>query len=219
MTKSQRVAASAVFFVVALLACSMALGQQPGVGRMSVQPPGGVAFLDITKVFKSHARFNELMAELKADETKAEGQMKGEVDYVNRMMEDLKLAKPGTEEYSSREQEIARRRADMNVRIQLQRKEFLVREAKIYNQVYQEIAKEVEMFATANGIGTVLRVTGDQVDPNDPQAVLQNINRQVIYSSRNMDITGAILERLNAGRPPVQDPRIGNRPIGVPGPR
>jgi Skp family chaperone for outer membrane proteins len=219
VTKSQRVAALAAMFVVALLAFSMALGQQPGVGRMSAPPPGGVAFLDITKIFKSHARFNELMSELKADETKAEGQMKGEVDYVNRMMEDLKLAKPGTEEYSSREQEIARRRADMNVRIQLQRKEFLVREAKIYNQVYQEIAKEVEMFAAANGISTVLRVSGDQVDPNDPQAVLQNINRQVIYSSRNMDITGAILERLNAGRPAVQDPRIGNRPpIGVPAP-
>jgi Skp family chaperone for outer membrane proteins len=214
------VAALAVLFVVALFAWSMALGQQrAGVGGMSVQPPGGVAFLDITKIFKSHARFNELMAELKGDETKAEGQMKGEVDYVNRMMEDLKLVKPGTEEYSSREQEIARRRADMNVRIQLQRKEFLVREAKIYNQVYQEIAKEVEMFAAANGISTVLRVSGDQVDPNDPQAVLQNINRQVIYSSRNMDITAAILERLNAGRPPVQDPRNATRPIGVPGPR
>ena len=77
VTKSQRVAALAVFFVVAMLACSMALGQQPGVGRMSVQPPGGVAFLDITKIFKSHARFNELMAELKADETKAEGHDEG----------------------------------------------------------------------------------------------------------------------------------------------
>jgi hypothetical protein len=108
----------------------------------------------------------------------------------------------------------------MNVRIQLQRKEFLVREAKIYNQVYQEIAKEVEMFAAANGISAVLRVNGDQVDPNDPQAVLQNINRQVVYFSRNLDITGVILDRLNrdAGRPAAQDPRNANRGIGVPGP-
>ena len=222
MTKSQRVAALAGLSVVALFACAMAFGQQGrGVGGMSVPPAGGVAFLDITKIFKSHARFNGLMAELKADETKAEGQMKGEVDYVNRMMEDLKLVKPGTEEYSGREQEIARRRADMNVRIQLQRKEFLVREAKIYNQVYQEIAKEVETFAAANGISTVLRVSGDQVDPNDPQAVLQNINRQVVYFNRNMDITDAILARLNrdGGRPPVQDPRNATRPsFGVPGP-
>ncbi len=220
MRKSQRVAALAVLFVVGALACSMALGQQPqGVEGMSPQPPGGIAFLDVTKIFKSHARFNELMADLKSDSIKADAAMKGEVDHVNRMMEDLKRAKPGTEGYITRERELARRRADVNVRIQLKRKELVGREAKIYNQIYQEIAKEVEMFATANGIGTVLRVTGDQVDPNDPQAVLQNINRQVIYSSRNMDITGAILERLNAGRPPVQDPRIGNRPIGVPGPR
>ena len=216
MTKSQRVAALAVMFLVAMFAFSMAWGQQRG----GAQPGGGIAFLDITKIFKNHARFNELMTELKGDETKAETAMKGEVDYVNRLMEDLKLAKPGTEEYSTREQEIARRRADMNVRIQLQRKEFLVREAKIYNQVYQEIVKEVEMFAAANGISTVLRVSSDQVDPNDPQMVLSNINRQVIFSSRNMDITGAILDRLNrdGGRPATQDPRNATRPIGVPGP-
>jgi Skp family chaperone for outer membrane proteins len=221
VTKSQRVAASAVLFVLAVLACSMALGQQrPGVGGMSMQPPGGIAFLDITKVFKNHARFNELMAELKGDETKAEAAMKGEVDYVNKMMEDLKGIKAGTEEYSMREQEIARRRADMNVRIQLQRREFLVREAKIYNQVYQEVAKEVEMFAAANGISTVIRVTGDPVDPNNPQEVLTNINKPVIFFNRNLDITGAILDRLNrdAGRPAGQDPRNATRPIGVPGP-
>ncbi len=220
MTKSQRVAALAGVFVAAILACSTAMGQRPGVAGMSAQPPSGVAFLDITKVFKSHSRFNELMADLKADETKAETAMKGEVDYVNRLMEDLKLAKPGTEEFSTREQEIARRRADMNVRIQLQRKEFLVREAKIYNQVYQELAKVVEEFAVANGISTVLRVSSDQVDPNDPQAVLQNINRQVIYFNRSLDITGAILDRLNRDAPrPPQDPRNAVRPpVGVPGP-
>jgi Skp family chaperone for outer membrane proteins len=108
----------------------------------------------------------------------------------------------------------------MNVRIQLQRKEFLIREAKIYYQVYQEIVKEVEMFAAANGISTVLRISGDQVDANDPQQVLANINKQVIYSSHNMDITGAILDRLNrdGGRPAAQDPRNASRPIGVPGP-
>ena len=223
MTKPQRVAASAVLFMVAVLAGSTALAQQrQGVIGMSPQPSGGIAFLDIPKLFKSHARFHDLMVELKADETKAETSMKGEIDYVTRMMEDLKQVKPGTEEFSTREQEIARRRADMNVRFQLQKKEFLVRQGRIYNQVFQEIAKEVEMFAAANGISTVLRVSGDQVDPNDPQSVAENINREVIYYNRNMDITGAILERLNrdSGRPPVQDPRNANRGngIGVPMP-
>ena len=176
--KSQRVAALAVAFVAAMFACSLALGQQrPGVAG------GGIAFLDITKVFKGHTRFNELMAEYRADEGKADAAMKAEVDYLNRLMEDLKLAKPGTEEYATRGQEIARRRADMNVRAQLQRKEFLLREAKIYNQVYQEVAKEVEMFAAANGIAAVFRVSGDDVNPNDPQMVLQSINRQVIFST------------------------------------
>jgi Skp family chaperone for outer membrane proteins len=211
------VAALAGLFLVCLFACYTALGQQPG--RMSVQPPGGIAFLDVPKLFKSHGRFNEMMAELKGDESKAETAMKGEVDYVTNMMEGLKQFKPGTEEFSRQEQEIARRRADMNVRIQLQRKEFLVREAKIYNQVYQEVAKAVEEFAVPNGISMVVRVSGDQVDPNDPQAVLQNINRQVIFFNRNMDITGAILDRLNRDRPSMQDPRNAVRPaVGVPGP-
>ena len=44
------------------------------------------------------------------------------------------------------EEEIARREADLSVKVQLQRKEFLMREAKIYNTIYQEIEQEVDYY-------------------------------------------------------------------------
>jgi Skp family chaperone for outer membrane proteins len=219
VTKFPRVAAFAVVFLIVSLAGVVAMAQQPG---MAARPaPNGIALLDISKIFKSHARFLQAMEEMKGDVGKAEAQMKSEAEYVNSLVEALKQLKPGTVDYSTKEQEIARRRADMNVRIQLQRKEFLLREAKIYHQVYQEISKEVEAFAATNGIVTVFRYNGDQVDAENPEDVLKNINKPVVYFNPGMDITAQILERLNRDGAPGQGPRASTatRPaVGVPRP-
>ena len=203
MTKSLWMTAFVAGALAIAIAASNAPAQRPaGMGSGAPQStPGGVALLDITYLFKHLNRMKAQMAELKADVERAEASVKQDKEMIRSLAERLKEFKPGTPDYKQLEQEAAKRSADLQVQMQLQRREFLQREAKIYHQIYQEVLQEVEYFATTNNISMVLRFNGDPVDQEKPEDVLRNINKPVIYFSRGLDITGEILNRLNQRSP------------------
>ena len=87
--------------------------------------------------------------------------------------------------------------------MQLKRKEFMEAEARAYFNAYTQIVDEVTAFAERYRIGLVLRFNSEQIDPSDPQTVLQGVNRAVVYQDR-LNITPQILEQLNRGSVPAQ---------------
>ncbi|MCE5301709.1 MAG: OmpH family outer membrane protein [Planctomycetaceae bacterium] len=156
-----------------------------------------VALLDVSYIFKNHARFKAMMEEMKADVERAEVQVKGERDTINKLVERLQEIHKGTPDYKQMEQEIAKRQADLAVRVNLQKNEFVQREAKIYYTVYQEISQATDYYARQNGIDMVLRFNGDPVDTEQPQSVLAHINKPVVWYQKQLDITPAVLQELN----------------------
>jgi len=183
---------------------SIASAQRSPAGP-TVAPSGGgtaVALLDINHIFKSHSRFQAMKESMKSDVAQAEAQVKKEKETIRSLAERLKDFKPGTPDYNQLEQEIVSRRADLEVLVQRHRREFLQNEAKIYHNVYKEILQEVEYFATNHNIGIVLRFSGEPVDTDNPEAVLRDINKSVIWFSGGLDITQEVLNRLNARAAP-----------------
>jgi len=222
VTKSRKMATVVGCLIVVSLALSVAMAQQRPYNQGGTpQPPTGIALLDVSRVFKNHARFTAMMKEMKADVEMAEATMKKERETINNMLDQLKGLKPGTPDYKQLEQMIAERQANMNVNVQLQRKDFLVREARIYNAVYQELEAQVRQYASAMGITLVLRYNGDPVDPENPEDILRNINKPVVHFTQGMDITDIILQQLNeraGGARMTTNPQgSGTRP-GVPAP-
>jgi Skp family chaperone for outer membrane proteins len=173
-----------------------------------------IALIDIGVIFKNHTRFKAHMADLQADMERAEQQMKKERDSLRGLSEQLGGYKAGSVEYKQLEEEITKRSADLNVRFQLQKKEFAKTEAKTYYMVYQEIQQEVDAFAQANGIAVVLKFKSEQADADKPDEVLTELNKPVIWYARNLDITAVILESLN--RRALQTERPSNGPVNLP---
>lgn len=203
MTKSRLAVTIAAALLASSLAVSTVLSQQPRAAApmMSAQPrPTGsaIALLDVSVIFKNHGRFKAMMAEMEGDVKRAEEQMKTERDTIRALSERLKEFRAGSPEYKQYEEEVAKRQSNLQVQVALQRKEFLQRESKIYHMVYMEVEQEVAYFAQQNGIAVVLRHSGDQVEGSDPNDVLRDINKQVVWSASGLDITQPILERLNA---------------------
>ena len=90
------------------------------------------------------------MEDMKADVERAESQVKTERDAISKLAE--RLAATSTRErreYKEMEEELAKRQADLAVAGQLQKNEFLQREAKIYHNVYQEILQATDYFCQA----------------------------------------------------------------------
>ena len=156
-----------------------------------------VAVIDVGYIFKNHARFKGAMDKMKEQVMAAETGLKTERDRINGMMEQIKGFNPGTPEFKKLEAEIAKAQGDFNVNAQLQKKEFMDQEAKVYLQVYTEVEKAVEQFAREHRIAIVHSFDGDPVDNSDRNQILRGITKPIVYLEPGIDITPDILKVLN----------------------
>ncbi|MEE8450621.1 MAG: OmpH family outer membrane protein [Thermoguttaceae bacterium] len=207
--------AASVTLIVLVGMYASAQGPGPLPARQPVRPAysgSPIALVDVSYIFKEHLRFKTKMTEMKADVERAEADVKEIRTTIMRLAEQLQLLRIGSPDYKALDEEITKRQADLAVRVQMQKKEFLRREAKIYYQTYQEVLYTVDNYAKNNGISMVLRFNGDPVDMEVPQSVLQHINKPVVWYAQDRDITKVVLDQLN--RTPVVDPnaRMGVNP-------
>ena len=223
MKTSHLMAVLAAAILSISLAATWVAGQQ-APPRTAVQPPRSaptVALLDVSRVFKNYSRFKTMMDGMKANVEQAEGWFKTQRDAIQTLSQKLKGFRPGTPDYKATEEELARRNADLAIKVKLQKREFLEREAKIYHTAYTEIVQEVNYYCARNGIAMVLRFNGDPVDANaQPQETLAYINRPVVWHNQGLDITQVISDSLNrrAGAAPGSNsrPGVGVRPAYPP---
>ncbi len=198
MKKSHRWAILAAIVVSLSYVVSFAVAQQ------QARPAAGpnVALLDVSYIFKNHSRFKDQMQDMKTDVQRAEEKVKGERDRLNKLAEGLQEFRKGTPDYKQMEAELAKGQADLAVQVNLQKNEFLQREATIYHNVYQEILQATDYYCKQNSIDMVLRFNGDPVDVQRPDSVLNFINKPVVWYQKGMDITPMILADLNRSATP-----------------
>ena len=194
MKKTVLLAATATVVLWSTLLCLTAQAQAPA---RAPQAAPQIALLDVSAVFKNHRRMQAMMDDMKKDVERAEQAVRAEREAIRNLAERLKEFRKGTPDYRAIEEELTKKQADLSVRIQLQKKEFLQREAKIFYTVYQEIQQEVAYYASAYGVSLVLRSSSEQADIENPQEVLAYLNRDVVWNARQIDITNYILDRLN----------------------
>jgi outer membrane protein len=200
------------YFGWAILALILSLGGYYS-GSVIAQNPGGPGYgppaaawpktvlIDVNYIFKHHERFKNMMGDMKNDVAQAEKSVNDEKSRILQLDKKLQDFVKGTPDYKALDEDITRAKANLAVKVQDQRNDFLQREAQIYNTVYQEILQATDYFCRQNGIDMVLRFNGDPVDPQRPDSVLTFINRPVVWYPQNVDITPIILKDLN--RTPV----------------
>lgn len=174
---------------------------------------GPVALLNVSHIFKTHVRFKDMMQGMKAAVEQAEVEVKAERVRLRKLVDQLRGLPTGSPEYKSLEEQITAGETTLAVRVQLQRKEFMQREAKIYHIVYQEIWQEVDYYARIHGIGMVQRFSAEPVDPNKAADVIRNLNKPVVWYNADLDITADILQALHSR---VPNPGVSER-HSVPG--
>jgi outer membrane protein len=196
---------------------SLAVAQNTSAAPAGQPMAGGprLALIDVTRIFKTHTRFKQMMEEMKRDVQAAENRVKAERDAINKLMQEgLPSLNKGTQQYAEMEEQIANRQAKLAVDVNRQKSEFLQRESMIYHTVYQEILQATDYFCKQRGIDMVLRFNGEQVDVQRPDSVLTFINRPVVWYDPGLDITDFILQDVNrpAANPGTADQRNGQPP-------
>jgi len=166
---------------------------------------GAEAFIDLTRIFKEEVGCNQEMSAIKDKIREFDQQCKQQQTNLNVLRDELRAASDLARRMQL-EKELADGSAKLQTEIAETRQQFLAAEAKIYNEVYEQVRSTVAEYAKEHGIRRVTRSqsvarTEEKVDGSDRSAVLQRINRPIIYlegpSDSPSDITDAILQRLN----------------------
>ena len=177
----------------------------------AAQAQNNVAIIDLAYIFKHHKRFQGETETMKRDVKARETYFKGQRDQMIKLSEEIKQFKPGTPDYKRREADLTQRQAKLQADLQLQKKEFVEREAAMYYRTYREIVDEVRLHSERNNVSLVLRFNGEAMDGSNPKGVMKQLNKAVIYHNRSIDITPIILHNLNKRAQPAN---ISNRPGG-----
>jgi Skp family chaperone for outer membrane proteins len=198
---------------------SLAVAQTTSAGRPGSPAAGPrLALIDVTRIFKTHARFKQQMEEMKRDVQAAEDKFKADRDAINKLItEGLPTFTKGTQQYAEMEEQIAAKQTKLGLDVNRQKSEFLQREAMIYHNVYQEILQATDYFCRQHSIDMVLRFNGEPVDVQKPDSVLTFINRPVVWYDPGLDITDVILQDVNRPAAPAAADQRGG-PTAPPSP-
>lgn len=217
MKKSSLVAAVAVVAAVAAWVAWMGMnGQsaeaQPAAPRAANMPT--TALIDVNYIIKNHIRLKAALDQYENDAKAAQADWKAENDKIAKEAEGIKdlNLKPGSPDYAKAEEQIMKRRADLQIRMAREKKDFVQREAKLYYAVYQEILQEVQYYCSAYNISIVLNFAGDKINQDNPQDILRGLQQQVVFYNKDLDITPHVLGKLNGGRA-APNPQA-SRPFG-----
>jgi Skp family chaperone for outer membrane proteins len=187
--------------------------QNPGMAPAGGAHLGvdGLAVVDVAYIFKNHARFKQQMEAMKQKVDAAELELKRDQDEYKHMADQLKTLNPGSPDYKKLESDMLKKQGDLNLKVQMQKQDFMEQEGHVYFNVSREIDDAVKQLAAKNNIVMVLRFNGDPVDPADRNDILRGINKPIVYYDPRMDITPYVLQDLNRSAVPGTG-NIGVRP-------
>ena len=168
----------------------------PLFGQGEQQSSGGlVAVLDVAKVFKDNAVFNQRMDAIKAEAEKFKAQMESEQQSLRQEAEQLQQFNPGSPEFKDLEAKIEQRSAKLRTLARQTNTDLLNREAKIYYDTYMQMQQIVASLAEQYGITLVVRFDSQPIDPANRGDVVKGVNRNVVYQ-KNLDLTTMVSEKM-----------------------
>ncbi|NOZ40060.1 MAG: OmpH family outer membrane protein [Planctomycetes bacterium] len=180
---------------------TVAVAQQAAVSPSANAKRFGIAVVDVNYIFKNYSQFKTAMEAIKIDIQQAEVKLKAVREGIQAKEAQAKDYQPSSPEFKQLDEDLARLKADFNIKAGRTRKDFQEREAKVYYQTYLQVSSTVHRYAQQNNIGLVLKFNGDKINPDRPEAILKAINKPVV-SQNNIDITPDVLALLNRGGSP-----------------
>ena len=191
------VSASAIALLAGVLSLTRDAWSEPGKEPAAANTPHKVALIDMAYVFKNYKKFETLREDLKLEIAASEEKAKMTQQETAALQAELKTFQEGSPEYTKTEKKLVQKAAEFEGFRREKSREFLKKESQIYLQVYNEVEDVVESYAKYSGYTLVMRFNREDPDNENPQQVLQNMNRQVVYYRNDDDITQKILSALN----------------------
>jgi Skp family chaperone for outer membrane proteins len=174
-----------------------------------------VAVVDIAVVMENNTKFKSLLDSIQVEINQFDNTLESARKQVTSLVEELQGYNPGSAAYSQLEERIAKIQADVQVQMQLKRKNVLLQEAKVFHECYTEVQKTIATFCERNGISLVLNYDSKAINPQSRESVLKGVNRDIVYQ-RSLNITKYIVDAVNKDNATAAPANVSNPSTTVP---
>jgi Skp family chaperone for outer membrane proteins len=162
-------------------------------------PPSVIAVVDIGKVFNASTAQATRMKDLKADIDTFEASVKTVAAELKDAEEKRKLLPAGSDEAAQAELQSKQQVLTMQTKIAQKKAEFLKREGEIYFDTYAELERAIKLEARKRGVTMVLRQGNETMNRGDRETVLKGVNRAILFTQEQYDLTEAVIKSMNGG--------------------
>ena len=175
--------------LVALAAVTM------GAKKKTLDPPTTVALIDMKRVFDQSPEFRRRVANLKEAVEQAEASIREKQEEIRELQR--QLAEESMLRADRERIEVQARDATqaLSVEVTLSKKVFTEREAALYLTTYREVQAEIRDYMSEHGIAIVFKFR-DHEELDSPDEIMKALNAAVVAYHTHVDITDAIIARL-----------------------
>lgn len=174
---------------------------QTGASAASTDSPSGekIGLIDMGHVFKNYEKFKDQTAKLQREAEAAEAKAQKMIEDGRAGQLQLQQLQPDSAEFTRVQDDLIKLKTELETFKQIEQQKIARQQAEVYKQIYSEVQTVVDQYATHFNFTLVMRFNRAEVaEAGNPNAVLQNMNRQVVYHMPKSDITDAILNYMNS---------------------
>lgn len=160
-----------------------------------------IGLIDVGYVVKNYKKFIRLRSDLQAEVQEREvdvRRMATEITSKERAFNESRSKNKDSEKTAELQRELVRLKADFEKFRKDSQRTFIQKESQIYKTIYLEVVDEVNRQVREKQLVLVLRFSrADTAEAQDPKAVLESVNRSVVFYREQDDITELVLNQLN----------------------
>ncbi len=160
--------------------------------------PAKVALCDIGELFSKYQRSKDMLDDLEKERQLfvAEGQKR--VAQLEDLGQQLQGYVEGKPEHDKLFEKIQRAKIELEVWKKMQQGKILSKHLAMTKTLNQQISQAIADVAKQRGLDMVLQFSAKKIEANNAQELVMKIRgRQVLYSQPDLDITAAVLQKLD----------------------
>ena len=196
------------------LVLNNAWGQNATKAAATEAIPHKVGLIDMAFLFSKYTKFEALRNDLKAEIETADTELKGRLEKIKGLQAEMKELVPNSPQFIAREKQITELAGAAEAERKNLQRRFMREETKVYQTVYREVLDAVNKYAALFKYTLIIRYSRDEAEVgDDPQKVMQALQRQVVFNRKDDDITEPVLNYLNRQYKPTAPaaPRTGGK--------
>ncbi len=162
--------------------------------------PAVVASVNLEEIFVGLAYRSAADVELIRFAEDLDGQGDGKREEIEMLAQDLELFPPGSPQYLSASQDIAKRTFELQAFLDFAVRKLDLRKARTLWTIYDNIKKTVAALAEDQGYDYVIvddSVVRLPTDVSEAETMRQISARRLLYTDPRVDITRDVIERMN----------------------